>query len=138
MSDNEHRSCKRNEIQNTPFLPLIPTDNSPLISVLKSQINSEKINSNNVKKLVKKKSMKKQREATEASTTMPIRTPEPEVLQEFNVFIDGFAVVDEVHRKHSSYIPKYCWCTRCQMMYRMYKEGDKRLETWGTYPCFKF
>lgn len=34
--------------------------------------------------------------------------------------------------------PLYCWCTRCQMMYRMYIESDKKLTTWGNYPCFRF
>lgn len=76
-------------------------------------------------------------ESTEQTITeLPDRTPEPEILHVFPELRNGAASKPERVRRHSSYEPRYCWCTRCQIMYRMYKENDHSLEGWGKYPCF--
>lgn len=76
-------------------------------------------------------------ESTEQTITeLPDRTPEPEILHVFPELRNGAASKPECVRRHSSYEPRYCWCTRCQIMYRMYKENDHSLEGWGKYPCF--
>ena len=36
------------------------------------------------------------------------------------------------------YEPKHCWCTRCQIMYRMFRDHDGALASWGKYPCHQF
>lgn len=69
-------------------------------------------------------------------TELPERTPEPEILHAFPELRIGISSKPDRMRRHSSYEPRYCWCTRCQIMYRMYKENDNRLEGWGNYPCF--
>ncbi|XP_063446696.1 uncharacterized protein LOC134726225 [Mytilus trossulus] len=71
-------------------------------------------------------------------TDIPTRTPEPVLFKEFSEFEKGFAKPLSPMRSNGSYQPRYCWCTRCQMMFNMYKADDDRLETWGNYPCFKF
>ncbi|CAG2230191.1 unnamed protein product [Mytilus edulis] len=71
-------------------------------------------------------------------TDIPTRTPEPVLFKEFTEFEKGFAKPLSPMRSNRSYQPRYCWCTRCQMMFNMYKADDDRLETWGNYPCFKF
>ncbi|XP_076075874.1 uncharacterized protein LOC143046623 [Mytilus galloprovincialis] len=71
-------------------------------------------------------------------TDIPTRTPEPVLFKEFSEFEKGFAKPLSPMRSNGSYQPRYCWCTRCQMMFNMYKADDNRLETWGNYPCFKF
>ncbi|CAC5418559.1 unnamed protein product [Mytilus coruscus] len=71
-------------------------------------------------------------------TDIPTRTPEPVLFKEFSEFEKGFAKPLSPIRSNGSYQPRYCWCTRCQMMFNMYKTDDDRLETWGNYPCFKF
>ncbi|XP_078319551.1 uncharacterized protein LOC111122424 isoform X2 [Crassostrea virginica] len=69
-------------------------------------------------------------------TDLPERTPEPEILHDFPELRSGSVSKPERIRRHSSYEPRYCWCTRCQIMYRLYKDNDHSLEGWGKYPCF--
>ncbi|XP_069125705.1 uncharacterized protein [Argopecten irradians] len=68
-----------------------------------------------------------------SDVTLPPRTPEPEVMAEFS-----HGNVEGIQADAQSYKPRYCWCTRCKLMYRMYKDDDSVLESWGNYPCFKF
>lgn len=44
---------------------------------------------------------------------------------------------NNVFQHAQDYIPKPCWCLRCQMMNAMFYNGDMRLNDWGNYPCFK-
>ncbi|CAH1795015.1 unnamed protein product [Owenia fusiformis] len=41
----------------------------------------------------------------------------------------------EKREPHCQFKPKRCWCTRCQIMYRLHKENDETLVNWGHYPC---
>lgn len=70
----------------------------------------------------------------DTETVLPPRTPEAEIVHEFSE--EG--TPKEHVKGDKSYEPRYCWCTRCQMMYRMYKQGDDKLDNWGKYPCHKF
>lgn len=71
-------------------------------------------------------------------TEIPTRTPEPDLFKEFSEFDDGTSTPSLSPNSNSLYRPRYCWCTRCQIMYNLYKNDDERLEEWGKYPCFKF
>jgi len=68
---------------------------------------------------------------------LPPRTPEPEILKEYEEFEKNKAEGSN-DESMKSYRPRYCWCTRCQLMYRMFKDKDDELENWGNYPCFHF
>ena len=63
---------------------------------------------------------------------LPSMTPEPDWVGEYG------RNVDRVSPDRFGYKPKNCWCNRCQIMYRMHKEGDPALRHWGNYPCFQW
>lgn len=79
---------------------------------------------------------------------IPSLTPEPELFQSWRSL---GPVAGNVHRlplppigapengaEPVTYEAKYCWCTRCQMMYRLYRENSGTLNLWGDYPCHKW
>ncbi len=75
--------------------------------------------------------------STVSSISLPPRTPEPDWVLEYGR--NPEVVVDAEDQKNpAGYRPKHCWCNRCQIMYRMYKEEDSGLENWGNYPCHQW
>ena len=63
--------------------------------------------------------------------SLPPRTPEPEWAYDYG------SNPEKTATKRGYYRPKRCWCQRCQIMYRMYKNKEPGLENWGNYPCYQ-
>ena len=64
--------------------------------------------------------------------SLPPRTPEPDWAYDYGPNPEKMAA------KRGQYRPKRCWCHRCQIMYRMYKNNEPGLENWGNYPCYQW
>jgi hypothetical protein len=60
-------------------------------------------------------------------------TPPPQYIADYGKQLERFP--DHVD---GPYKPKRCWCTRCQIIYRMHMENDHSLDNWGNYPCHQF
>jgi hypothetical protein len=162
LEQNENRCASRGNIICSGSRPT--EEPRPDRRVSRDQINT--INRDDMKTLmndVKNNEEEEEEEAGEDKVTVFNRTPEPPLIGEFfqGDDEDEFAEALGLPRRRLSsqirvppprrpsvvingresvnYCPKRCWCTRCQIMYRLYRENNwRRLSQWGDYPCHQW